>query len=276
MKRKSYRQIQLLQREILSEKELPHILIHFREQTSTTLEFLIHIVRPKSLESLEKCLKRLPEFLYSFCHFTHIRSMPFPIESGTFSLKVSSSTFDVRESINLLYARRYVLKHLEAVIGQVRDYNGGLFEKQQQHFEMIRMHLGGKIRHFDIFAEKVFYAIHPVERRLFLSLLEAEDLFSSFSDLIQEKTTPAISLCRKNVKITRMDSPSNLLKLSNIELESQKLAGQVLLNLGGLHYYCLFCPRGMEIESFLKRELLYERKVQKLKTHLSRRRTTIA
>lgn len=261
----SYRQIQLLQREILSEKDLPHLHIHFREQNPEFLEFLVHLVRPNPKEPLESSLKRLPASLHTFSHFTHQRTSPFLIESSAFSVKIPSNAFNVRDSIHLLYARRYVLKYLEEILGSFRDYNGGLFEKQQQHFETIRMHLGDKIRHFDIFAEKVFYSIHPVERRLSLNLAEAEDLFTAFSNFIHEDKSPVASKKFENVKIIKTSDLSDQLKLSKISIDSNKTVAQVLLSLGGFHYYCLFCPRELQINSFLETSPSTKEKTKTLK-----------
>ena len=261
----SFRQVQLLQREILSAKDLPHAHVHFREQTPESLEFLIHLVRPNPPEPLEACLKRLPASLHTFCHFIHHRTTPFPMESSALSVKIPSSAFDVRESINLLYVRRYVLKYLEEILGTFRDYNGGLFEKQQQHFETIRMHLGAKIRNFDIFAEKVFYSVHPVERRLSLKVDEAEDLFTAFSHVIADKNPSVVHKNFNNVIIIKTTDISDQLKLSKNAIDSNKTAAQARLSLGGFHYYCLFCPREMHASSFLEESSAPKEKNKTLK-----------
>lgn len=171
----SYRQIQLLQREVVTIRDLPHVSLHFQEQTPAFLEFLVHLVRPKSSTLFGQPWERLAD---ASCHFYRVRHA---FEMAAFSMRVPTFLFDVRDSINLLYARRYVLKQLEKVLGPFRDYNGGLFEKQQQHFEVIRLQLGQTIPHFDLFAEKLFYALHPVELRLALSLEDAEALLMAFS-----------------------------------------------------------------------------------------------
>ncbi|MBI2812535.1 MAG: peptide ABC transporter substrate-binding protein [Candidatus Melainabacteria bacterium] len=248
----SYRQIQLLQREVRSKHDLPHVLLQFREQTNTSLEFLIHLVRPKAEEGLENALKRLPESLHSFSHFCHVKQSPFPIECGSFSLKVPSNAFDVRDSINLLYARRYVLKYLEGVIGPFRDYNGGLFEKQQQHFESIRVHLADKVPHFDLFAEKLFYALHPVERRLSLSVTEAEELFSVFSKLMQERAPFVVNKEKENVTIIKAANSAELHNFCRIVPEAKKIVAQAHIALGGFHYLCLVSPIGTPLRTLLK------------------------
>lgn len=261
----SYRNVQLLQREVHSEKDLPHVLVQFREQTLSSLEFLIHLVRPKTENSLETCLDRLPASMHSFCHFKHERNSPFPLESAAFSLKVPAMAFDVQESINLLYARRYVLKYLESILGPFRDYNGGLFEAQQQHFEAIRMHLGNKVRHFDIFAEKVFYALHPVERRLSLSLEDAEDLFSAFSEVMHEKGSFAISNRLENVIVIKAAKSSDLQCLNRISHGSKKKVTRAQLIIGDFHYLCLFSHKGMPIKPFLEKPIPCREKTRVLR-----------
>lgn len=255
-KEESIRQIQLLQREMNSADDLPHISVHFREQTSTSLEFLIHFVRPKGEESLDQALKRLPDSLHCFCQFLHVNKTPFEIEMGVFSFKVPSAVFDVHDSINLLYARRYVLKYLEEIIGPYRDYNGGLFEKQQQHFEAIRFHLGDKIPHFDLFAEKFFYALNRIEKWLSLSMDEAEYLFSAFSELIQEKTSRAIKRHLKSFTIIKTPNSADLHKHLNTESTSH---AQIMI--GDYHYLCLLEPK---ISHFQIGENVSKKRVLKL------------
>ena len=140
-KEDAYRQIQLLQREIKRNEDLPHVSVHFREQTASSLEFLIYLVRPKFAEPLDQVFKCLPDSLPFFCRCQYENRVPTPVQAGVFSVKLPSAAFEVCGSINLLYARRYLLKFLEAAVGPFRDYNGGLFEMQQQHFEAIRVTL---------------------------------------------------------------------------------------------------------------------------------------
>jgi oligopeptide transport system substrate-binding protein len=184
----SFRQIQLLQREMRQAADLPHASIHFQEQTNDSLEFLIHLVRPAGEVSLDLSIRLMPNTSLLYSHIHKSTSAPFPIEIGAFSMQISSFSFQVRESINLLYARRYVHKCIEDAIGPFRDINGGLLVIQQQHFEAIRSHLAGKIADFDLFAEKLFYALHPVEAWLTLTLSDAEAFFEAFSTLFREQS----------------------------------------------------------------------------------------
>lgn len=234
----SYRQVQYLLNEIRAPYDFPQISIHFQKQTPSSLEFLIHLARPESSETLQSSLERLPEHLDFFCHFQKIIRRKPSIEVGAFALKVSSHAFDVRDSINLLYARRYVMKSLETILGPCRDYNGGLFEKQQEHFELLRVHLSDKIPLFDLFAEKVFYALHPVEKRLLLSIADADILFSAFSDAMQKKNI-SHKIDSEKVTIIKSTNPADLPRLSHLDREFKKDHAYARVHLGGFHYHCV-------------------------------------
>jgi oligopeptide transport system substrate-binding protein len=249
-KEESFRQIQLLQREIRSREDLPHVSVHFQEQTPSSLEFLIHIARPKTAEPIDAALKRLPESLHPFCHFQYENKIPFPIEIGAFSIKVPSAAFDLHDSINLLYARRYALKYLESIIGRYRDYNGGLFEKQQEYFEIIRLNLGENILHFDLFAEKLFYALHPVEQWINLSLEKAKELFTAFSELIQHQDPFAIRNSAGSFTIIKTSKSSDLQRLK-VNPETKSYSAHAQITIGGFHYLCLLCPGATEIPPLL-------------------------
>src|SRR3989344_3581275 len=233
-KEESHRQIQLLVREMSHRQDFPHLSIHFQEQTANSLEFLIHLVRPQSAASLQ--LTNLPESLYFFRYAHYVIHTPFSIEIDAFSIKMDAQIFDVCDSINLLYARRFLIKHLEAIIGPFRDYNGGLFEKQQDHFEMVRLQLSSKIPYFDLFAEKVFYALHPFERWLSLSLQDIEELFMIFSDLIRNANAYATATTPSGLfTLVKTENKINFLRISQAQ---DALTAYAQLTIGNFHYEC--------------------------------------
>ncbi|PIS02836.1 MAG: hypothetical protein COT85_02040 [Chlamydiae bacterium CG10_big_fil_rev_8_21_14_0_10_42_34] len=249
-KEESHRQIQILIREMKSKQDLPHISIHFQEQTSSSLEFLVHLVRPKAKQAL--ALEKLPESLYFFRYTKHILSTPFSIEVEAFSIKMQAELFDVRETINLLYARRYLSKQLEAVIGPFRDYNGGLFEKQQDHFEMVRLQLSSKIPYFELFAEKVFYALHPFEKWFSLNLSDVEDLLLVFSQLIQDprsctnKSTPSGLFT-----VVKTENRVDFLRFAQKQTDTNELSAYAQLTIGNHHYECFSGKFTKQIDSLM-------------------------
>ncbi|MFZ0564884.1 MAG: hypothetical protein WAM28_01660, partial [Chlamydiales bacterium] len=134
----SYRQLLLLQKEMNQLDDLPNVSIYFREQTPSFLEFLVHLVRIESEEHLESAAQRLPA---SVSYFPHLHRKATPYQWEIFSLRIPSPRFYENGAINLLYARRLIVKYVQELVGPFRDYNGGLFEKQQEHFESLKMNL---------------------------------------------------------------------------------------------------------------------------------------
>lgn len=253
-KEESHRQTQLLIREMNSEQDLPHISIHFQEQTATSLEFLIHLVRPKMLDPLP--LEKLPESLYSFRYSNHTIQTPFPIEIDVFSIRMHSQIFDVQDTINLLYARRYLMKYLETIIGPFRDYNGGLFEKQQDQFETVRFRFSSKIPYFDLFAEKLFYALHPFEKWFSFTEQEMENLFTAFSDLIQDERSNATQVT-DSFTVVKMENKTDFFRFTE-----KKATTHAQLTIGNFYYECFSGPITDQIETILQNPIREDRTLQ--------------
>lgn len=247
-KEESHRQIQLLIREMNDTQDIPHASIHFQEQTSSSLEFLVHLVRPHQEEGLK--FDRLPHSLYLFTYSHHTIHTPFSIDIDVFSIKMDAQLFDVRDSINLLYARRYLVKQLEKIIGYFRDFNGGLFEKQQDHFEVIRIHLASKIPYFDLFAEKVFYALHPFEKWLSLPIEDVQQLFEVFSNLIKNPN-PSAALCTKSKRFTVVKT-ENQIDFLRRNAKKPHLVAHAQLTIGDFHYECFSGDVIEQIQSLLQ------------------------
>lgn len=243
----SFKQVQQLQKEIETPQDLPQISIQFQEQTTTTLEFLVHLARPKCNEPLLAALEKLPHHLDYFCHFEYETDILFPVELAAFSLKVPAEAFEIRDSINLLYARRYIIKFLESVLGPCRDYNGGLFEKLQQHFEVLRAHLSHKIPLFDYFAEKLFYNLRPVENRLMITLDQAELLFDAFSKAIR-----GLDFNTTDVLILKETDISKLPRLCNLEQGLKKHFTFTQISFGKYHFHCVLSHSSGDAKSLFQ------------------------
>lgn len=258
----SFRQIQLLLREMHHPSDLTHISILFQEQTLSSLEFLIHYARPFSPSSIKEQLSQLPLSFEHLWRFHKDINLPFPIELGAFSLKIPSSFFDMRGQINLLYARRYITKYLESLLGPFRDYNGGLFEKQQDHFEHIRINLSNKIPLFDLFAEKIFYALQPIEARLALSITDAENLLTAIAELMQTQESFAIVQKQDNV-IAIKNGKSLVMRLQEITTES---TAHVHSAFGNAEYFCFLGPNiTSKVHSLLDSNICQRKKARTLR-----------
>lgn len=208
----SYRQLILMQKEIIDETYSSQVSIHFKGQISDGLEFLICLARPKSLLPLENKLKRLPPSVRFLSHIHSNYKRSFSIELRAFSLCISTSSFDKYQGINLLQARKYISVLLEELVGSYRDFNGGLFAVQENHYAALRAVLSEKIPDFSRFAEPLLYSLKTAKRQASLSIAKAELLCRTFSSVMNEKKNfyflhkPHGFLVVKNKELSFLDS----------------------------------------------------------------------
>lgn len=264
-KEESFKQVRQLVKEIHKSDDLPQLTIQFQEQTPFSLEFLIHLARPKGPMPLRNGFESLPTHLEFFCHFEESIKSPLQIDMGAFSLKIPSKPFEAWDSINLLYARRYVVKSVESIFGPCRDFNGGLFKSQQQHFERIRSHLGNKIPFFDLFAEKLFYALCPVEKRITLSLNDAEVLFKAFSNFITDLGTNADKYGEENVVITKATHFTDLPRLEHINAETKNRVVYARFYFCGSYFQCVLTHQETSAATFVQSNSRKKRKAKILR-----------
>ncbi len=248
-KEDAFRSIQILEKEMNHQNDLPHLFIQFLEQTDSCVEFLLCLALPKRSVSLAELIYRLPYPICVCCHFLHEREHPFLREIGAFSIQMPSA---LHSSSTLLRARRYILQNLETVIGTFRDCNGGLLEKQQQQFEEIHFCLANRCANFDLFAERLFYALHFHDAWLVLPIEKMADLFTAFSKLLDDPQECSIHQSEKDhfTLVKSKGDWAHQKRLQQIERE-HKLELCAQLSIEGTHYRCYFgtCKKQIE-ESF--------------------------
>ena len=258
----SLRQVQILSKELKNGNDLPHLSIQFQEQSQISLEFLLHFAAPrKKIDILQK-LQSLPTYLNSFCRFKGCFQKKYEVDVGALSIKFNYYPFIVGRTVNLLHARRYLLKHIENAIGPFRDYNGGLFEKQQFQFETLRVNLSSFIPLFDIFAEKLFYSIYPVEKRLSLTIDDAKNLFLSFSTVMQGREID--SLLANQILIKKIHNLDSITNAGDFFDKRDDIYCQATLSLGEFTYFCYLtkdhniAKRKFNIAHHKKLKLMFE------------------
>ncbi|MFZ0565709.1 MAG: hypothetical protein WAM28_05955, partial [Chlamydiales bacterium] len=198
----SYRQILILQQEIERKSDLPHVAIQFKGQLESSLEFLIHLATPVSSFSLNSAVNILPSSIRLSYYLSDFENYS-PIKAHIFSMHIHGDQFYENGVLNLMRARRVVVKHLERIIGGFRDYNGGLLEKQHQQFEEIKLKYSNQISLFSRFAEPLFYSLRPIEKQISISMEDIESLFAFFSKAFRHKGSVKIIEPSKNILIMK-------------------------------------------------------------------------
>jgi hypothetical protein len=179
------RNIMALSRQLRFASDMPQIIISFDEQKGEDLCFTVILVRvigehePNLQEvfaSKKASLKYIPD---------RVRRMgqvrrKYVKEATVFRTIISSSNLiRADHSVDLYKAREVVLREVGAVLGPVRDYNGGMIYKLGESLKALKASLGKTVD--SILLEKFFYSIVPIEMR---SSLETEPLKQFFLTLM--------------------------------------------------------------------------------------------
>ncbi|HSX11640.1 MAG TPA: hypothetical protein VLF94_08000 [Chlamydiales bacterium] len=187
------RNIMSLSRQIRFVGDMPHIIISFDEQKGSELCFTIILVRVSAenaptvqelFAAKRTTLKYIPDRVR---RVGHVRRK-YVKEATVFRTVLPTAQF-LRDdhSVDLYKAREFVLGEVSRVIGDVRDYNGGMIYKLNESLNALKAALGKGAD--PILLEKFFYSLAPIEMR---GALETEPLKQFFLTLMQAIKTDSI------------------------------------------------------------------------------------
>ncbi len=232
----SYREVFILNKEIYTPQDLPQASIHFQGLTASEVEFLVHMACPKTSLSLDEITHQLPASLHSFFHFC----ADFKIARG-YAFSIYLPITQPNQSINLIMARKSVVALLQEVIGPFRDFNGGLFTKQEEAFSRLKANLADQIPGFYLFAEKLFYSLKPIEGQITLKLSDADLLFRTFSSVMHAKKSFYLQHHEKGVLVIKSKERTQLEPLIKT-LKNLNEITFAILQLSEAYYFVLLDP----------------------------------
>lgn len=246
------RHIVTLSQQLKYVRDLPQVVISFDEQTAVDLCFTIILVRVLTPEclSIQELFQRTPgwlKFIPDRLKRVGVIRNKYPKEATVFRVRLSNTQF-LREdhSVDLFKARQEVIVELQKIIGEVRDFNGGMIAKQLEIYRALRENLGDIGKQHEFLLENFFHSLFPVELRsvlnpeplktLFLILLSAikqhESLYTQQDD---SRIFILIPLKDDAIKQKIFDSVENLNLLSS-QLVCLHLDFQDTLYLGYIYF----------------------------------------
>jgi hypothetical protein len=179
--------------------DLPQVVISFDKQMYTELFFTAIIVRafPPGSPSLQQIFQNInssPEKKKSSIEYTHERSKTigymrkkYSKEAAVLAIKVLKEPFLRRDhSIDLGKARQAILLGLTELLGEVRDFNGGMLSQQHEKLGALREELGTTIKYNDLFLENFFYSLAPGVMRTVLHSSVLKTFFLFLVECAQE------------------------------------------------------------------------------------------
>lgn len=171
--------------------DIPQVIISFDKQTHSELFFniiLVEIRRPGSL-SIQERFKNTNTFL----DYIHDRSKAVGIlrkkyikEASVFGVKLPKNQFLRRDhSIDLNKARQTVVNELTNILGEIRDFNGGMISKQHELLCSVREELS-QVKYNELLLENFFYSLTPDIMRAVLEPALLKSLFLMLLESIQD------------------------------------------------------------------------------------------
>ncbi len=183
------RNILVLSNQLKSIQDIPHVIISFHKQTETKISFsvvLLRVLKPedKSLDKLFIKEKSKAKFTDHDIKTVGLIRKRYPKQANIFEIHLEKKQFLRKDfSVDLSHARRHVYNTICDMLGDVRDYNGGMISKQNEVLnELKKLLFQINIRN-DFILENFFYSLMPsymqsiakpqILKKLFILILEA-------------------------------------------------------------------------------------------------------
>jgi hypothetical protein len=162
-----FRHIVTLSNELVQENDIPQAMIIFDKQTQNHLIFNVILLRlaKKSSPSL-KTLFSAKDSMLNF-QFERAKNVGFLTpriqkEANVFQVVLPKQPFFRKDfSLDLHRARQCILEETSRVLGEIRDYNGGMIENQNKSLHAFKRCVQETSYVNDFLVENFFYSIEP-------------------------------------------------------------------------------------------------------------------
>ena len=228
------RNIMALSRQLRYVNDMPQVIISFDEQKGSDLCFTIILLRvqaesaPTVQEIFASSLTPLKYIPDRVRRVGHLRKK-YVKEATVFRTLVASEPFlRPDHSVDLYKARQHILIELSALIGEVRDYNGGMIYKQHELLGLLKSALGRIGEQHNVLLEKFYYSLVPIEMR---TSVQVEHLKQFFLLLMQAMKTD-LTLRKKNNDFLFKHDAKRALAVIPIEANQRKILSDRIETLG--------------------------------------------
>ena len=157
------RNLIVLSEQIQFVKDLPQVSIHYERQTDIDLIFTVIIARLFKKNSLRKLLEKSRfKMEIDDMRVLGLLKQKYPKEGAILRITVNKRPFfRPDDSIDLLKARQKIVSGLTEILGEVRDFNGGMILKQEEALTQLRLEIGNSSAEREFLLENYFYSLKP-------------------------------------------------------------------------------------------------------------------
>lgn len=174
-------------------RDIPQVFITFDEQTHSHVFFtivLVRVLKPDSL-SIQEMFKNSGSFLdyiHDRCQAVGNLRRKYKKEATVFRIKLSKEQFlRADHTIDINKARQTVVSELFNVVGEIRDFNGGMISKQNEVLSELKWLLKDNPKYNELLLENFFYSLTPVIMRNVLEIEALRTLYLMLLDSIDDE-----------------------------------------------------------------------------------------
>ncbi len=200
------RNILLLSQELKYIRDLPQVILSFDTQTEKELSFtviLLRILKPKDA-SIQEILHSASSPL----KFTELEKKQvgklrnkYPKEANVFKVKIDKKLFLRRDySLDIFKARQAVSMELARILGDIRDFNGGIFSKQHEAFKALKEQIDQIDPRNDFLMENFFHSLSPTLMLNILPVKVLKEHFLLLKELLEFDISEHVILMRSETK----------------------------------------------------------------------------
>lgn len=243
-------------------RDLPQVIITFKQQIGNKLEFLVVLVRvfkPIPISRFFELGESKVDFLFDRSKQVGYIRKKHAKEANVFSVQIPKTPYLRQDhSIDLYKGREFVTRELRHILGEFRDYNGGYMSKERELFLALTEELGVKAQKHAFLLENFFYSIMPTITRstlevplikaffdMFLQIkndsLGEEQHYSFHSKEIGKNYFIFISALRSTFKKTVLNT------INNLKIDRERWV-HFTLQEGGKSYFGFLLQRVQESE----------------------------
>ncbi len=197
------RNLILLSQQLKYTRDFPQVSIHYEKQSESELFFSIMMARlllPVAKGLRELIVSGESDLKISIDEIREIGKLKRKIPKETSVLRVAldkAPFFRPDYSVDLLRARQRVAYELSKVIGEYRDFNGGMILKQEESLLALRNLIGTMSQETEFLLENYFYSLRP---GIMQTVLPSEVLNSHFELLMNLRKNPDSNFVEEKVE----------------------------------------------------------------------------
>lgn len=240
-----YRNILALGSQIKYLRDIPQVTITFDEQSQKHLHFTVILVRvlkgeDKSIQHIFLSNPTELEYVHDRSQYVGSLRRKHKKEATVFRVKIAKDPFLRSDfTIDLNKARQSVFNELSRVLGDLRDFNGGMIAKQNEVLKELQSSLEKDRGYNELLLENFFYSLTPVILRsifdpdllgtLYRQLVDAVDDVADFDQSYSLKMSAqddTVFVMIKAQDRTLKDELHNA--LSKLNIPSSSLANMYL------------------------------------------------